>query len=169
MYFDTTAMEAQLLPEKLQRLRMLVTEWTKKSKATKCGILSLGREEPLFPVHIYIYIYTRLLPRLKGLTFTRGLTTNSDLTCVGGIHFISVKWIKTLKVEHGAAETRCHHPDGCFRVMGLRSILPRTVATMAMVAGMNINRDNAQRTYPQYSKLCCLGQTIVAPESPFPM
>ena len=38
---DTTAMEARLPPEKLQRLRLLVTEWTKKSKATKRSILSL--------------------------------------------------------------------------------------------------------------------------------
>ena len=68
MYFDTTAMEAQLLPEKLQRLRMLVTEWTKKSKATKCGILSLGREEPLFPIHIYIYKTAAKVKRLDFYT-----------------------------------------------------------------------------------------------------
>ena len=59
-----------------------------------------------------------------------------------------MEWTKSLKVEHGAAETRCHHPDGCLRVMGLRSILPWTVATMAMVAGVDINRDNGKELTP---------------------
>ena len=37
--------------------------------------------------------------------------------------------------------------------MGLRSILPWTVATMAMVAGVDINRDNGQRAYPHWAVL----------------
>ena len=49
--------------------------------------------------------------------------------------------------------------------MGLRSILPRIVATMAMVTGMDIYRDNGQRANP----IILSWQTIVAPESPFPM
>ena len=43
------------------------------------------------------------------------------------------------------------------------------MASMAMVAGMDIDRDNGKRAYPHYSKLCRLGQAIMAPKSPFSM
>ena len=132
-------MEARLPDDKLDRMQETVTSWLPEKKATKRAILSLvgilqHATKIVRPGRIFLRRMYSTAARVCELHYYTwlGKEFRSDLSWW---HVFLVSW-NGISLMRYMGYSATHHYTRCLRILGLWSLLPRTLVPVEMVFPM---------------------------------